>query len=204
MSTRIAASLRRAAGPEPGWVSQPPQPQGRRALPGPRSGGAPRGRSAAAGGRRRRLAVSADAVDPGINLIGVDIEAGGERGLGLRDALGFPGEAVAALGLGFRAEDVGPIVWARTSVHASNVVLAADNCQHAASDDARRWRRFWFHSDAVEVPSRFHGDVSGQEESAIPHGRRFQPIAGFGGDIDLETVIRESQQIIRNRNFDLS
>jgi hypothetical protein len=44
--------------------------------------------------------IGADAVDPGINVFGVDIQAGGEGGLGRGDALGFPGEAGFSLCLG--------------------------------------------------------------------------------------------------------
>ena len=57
-------------------------------------------RSAAASGRRWQLVISADTIDPGVDVIGVDIEASGEGGLGRGDAFGFPGEASFPLGLG--------------------------------------------------------------------------------------------------------
>ena len=41
----------------------------------------------------------ADAVDPGIHIVGIDIQAGVEFGAGLGDALGLPGDAAPPLSL---------------------------------------------------------------------------------------------------------
>ena len=120
-------------------------------------------RSAAASGWRRQLVISADAVDPGINVIGVDIEAGGEGGFGRGDARGFPGEASLPLGLGFRAGSIGAIAWARGSVHASNVVLVAGNRQHGAigrRPEAPRERQ----ACAREATQERHGKVSHMDQ----------------------------------------
>ena len=76
--------------------------------------------------------IGADAVDPGIDVVGIDIEARIEFGTGRGDALGFPGQASLPLGLGFWVGSIGTIAWARGIVHASNVVLAAGNRQHGA------------------------------------------------------------------------
>jgi hypothetical protein len=45
--------------------------------------------------------IGADAVNPGVNLSRVDVEAGVEFGARLSDPFGFPGEATLPLGLGF-------------------------------------------------------------------------------------------------------
>ena len=52
------------------------------------------------GGGRRSFVVSADAVDPGVNVIGVDVKTRGKRSLGRGYAFGFRGEAVPAFRLG--------------------------------------------------------------------------------------------------------
>lgn len=45
--------------------------------------------------------VGADAVDPSVDVIGVDVEACGEGGISLGDPFGLPGQTVPALGGGF-------------------------------------------------------------------------------------------------------
>jgi hypothetical protein len=81
--------------------------------------------------------IGADAVDPGINFVGIDLEACIKFGTGLGDALSFPGEAALLLRLGFQAESVGAIARARGCVHPSNVVLAAGNHQHGGAVGCR-------------------------------------------------------------------
>jgi hypothetical protein len=76
-------------------------------------------RSAATSGWRRQFVVSADAVDPGINVIGVDIEAGGEGGIGRCDAFGLPGEARLPFGFGFGMGGLGAVGRKRNGIHAA-------------------------------------------------------------------------------------
>jgi hypothetical protein len=44
--------------------------------------------------------IGTHAIDPGINLVGIDVETGVEFGTSLSDAVSLPGKTVPALGLG--------------------------------------------------------------------------------------------------------
>jgi hypothetical protein len=102
--------------------------------------------------------IRADAVDPGFDVSRIDVQASFDLGVGLGDHLGFPGEAALALDLGLRAETVGTIVWARSSVHAE---------QCSPDGEPPPARRGWatpcdgaaFGSKVT--PSRFHGGAVG-------------------------------------------
>jgi hypothetical protein len=114
--------------------------------------------------------ISADAVDPGINVIGVDIDAGGEGGLGRGDALGFLGEASLPLGLGFRVGGVGTVIRGRVDgVHGCNLALVTTGCQGEAAahktDQARE-------QHARRADHQQHGQ-DGQEGPHLTHiGKR--------------------------------
>ncbi len=59
--------------------------------------------SATPGRGWRQLAVGPDAVDPGINIVGVNIEPGVQLGAGLGDHLRFPGQPGSRFLLAFKA-----------------------------------------------------------------------------------------------------
>jgi hypothetical protein len=73
--------------------------------------------------------ISADAVDPGVNLGRIEIEAGVELGTSLGNAFGFPSGTGLALGLGLGPWLRGVVVWARNRVHGCNLAIIVTTCQ---------------------------------------------------------------------------
>jgi hypothetical protein len=136
MLSRSAASRRQALYPDPGWVSQ--------RVASSRSASASgayissrhperRVRSArpwvARVGHRQRI-VGAKAVDPRIHFGRGRVTAGSDRSPRLGKALGFPGEAALALGLGFRVRRVSTAARSGIDgVHQPNLASAAAACQ---------------------------------------------------------------------------
>ncbi len=62
-----------------------------------------------AGRRRWWRRIRAQTVDPGVHLIGIDVETGIQLGPGLGDAFGFPGETVQPLGFGLDVRRLGGV-----------------------------------------------------------------------------------------------